>query len=193
MTGLPSAPLLLLAAAVLTVTPATAATLSESTSLATLVSDVVARATSTSEVLTLNLTNLIILIVIKAIVIVFGMFAFGGGFGSLFGGGFGRSADASPSDSWLDREDLLLMLTYLLSSDGSDNYECLNRVACEQPDRAAQYINAGKLLLGGAKMADKIITVSPEKYTNVLHGMQKAVYHGQSGGVCSLRYKCSRH
>ena len=82
--------LLMLPAMLMSLTPTEAASLSESTSLATLVSDVVARATSTSEVLTLNLTNLIILIVIKAIVIVFGMFAFGGGFGNLFGGSFGR-------------------------------------------------------------------------------------------------------
>ena len=66
-----------------------------------------------------------------------------------------RSADSGSSDAWLDREDMLLMLTYLLSSDGSDNYDCLDRVACEQPDRATQYITAGKLLLSGAKMADR--------------------------------------
>ena len=66
-----------------------------------------------------------------------------------------RSAEAGSSDAWLDREDMLLMLTYLLSSDGSNNYDCLNRVACEQPDRATQYITAGQLLLSGAKMADK--------------------------------------
>ncbi|XP_037073482.1 uncharacterized protein LOC119094529 [Pollicipes pollicipes] len=182
--------MLLLLLPLLSGTSAGAASLSESASIVNLVTDVVARATTASEVLTLNLTNLIILVVIKAIVIVFGMFAFGGGF-NLFGNTFGRSADSAESQPWLDRQDMLLMLTYLLSSDGA-GYGCLDRVACEQPDRAKQYITAGKMLFSGAKMVDGILPVD-SKYEEVLDGMQKAVYHGQSGGVCSLRYRCSEH
>jgi len=182
-------PLLLLALALPHLSEAASLT-SSSPSLAGLVSDVVARATTASEVLTLNLTNLIILVVIKAIVIVFGMFAFGGGLGNLFGGNpFGRSADAGP-EPWVDQQDLLLMLTYLLSDDGRD-YDCLNRVACEAPERAKQYISAGNLLMTGAKFADGIVSVD-HKYGEVLTGMQKAIYHGQSGGVCSLRYACDK-
>ena len=99
-----------------------------------------ARASTTSEVLTLNLTNLIILVVIKAIIFGFGFLGAGAGRSNGFQG--------------VDQSDLMMMMSYSLGST-SDDYECLYRVACEDPDKAHQYMTASKMLLKGAKLFKK--------------------------------------
>lgn len=114
-----------------------------------------ARSHSTSEVLTLNLTNLLILVVLKAIIFGIGLFYFGGV--SFKGGhdhhGWGRSLEEK-TGSMMTQSELLLMLTYVLGS-GSDNYDCMYRVACEDPVKAKDYLNASNMLLKGAKYAKK--------------------------------------
>jgi len=118
-----------------------------------------ARSHSTSEVLTLNLTNLLILVVLKAIIFGIGLFYFGGvsfkgGHGGDHGHGWGRSLEEKSAGSFMSQSELLLMLTYVLGST-SDNYECMYRVACEDPAKAKDYLNASNMLLKGAKYAKK--------------------------------------
>lgn len=102
-----------------------------------------ARISSTSEVLTLNLTNLIILIVVKAIIFGFG-----------FLGAAGRRSDSSPQQITFNQSDLMMMMTYALGSTTKD-YDCLYRTACEDPETAQQYMTASKMLLKGAKFFKK--------------------------------------
>jgi hypothetical protein len=118
-----------------------------------------ARSHSTSEVLTLNLTNLLILIVLKAIIFGIGLFYFGGvSFkgGNDHGHGWGRSLEGKEgkNGSIMTQSELLLMLTYVLGS-ATDNYDCMFRVACEDPAKAKDYLNASNMLLKGAKYAKK--------------------------------------
>merc|ERR1712050_692340 len=63
------------------------------TQLVTTALEFLARASSTSEVLTLNLTNLLILLVLKALIFGFGLFSVGG---------TARSADDSPTFTQTD-------------------------------------------------------------------------------------------
>ena len=97
---------------------------------------------TTSEVLTLNITNLIILIVVKAIIFGFGFL--GGGFGA------GRSSSL-PLESLFGQADLMMMMGYALAS-STDDYDCLYRTACDEPETASQYMTASKFLLKGAKL-----------------------------------------
>lgn len=117
-----------------------------------------ARSHSTSEVLTLNLTNLLILVVLKAIIFGIGLFYFGGvSFkgGHDHGHGWGRSLEGKENpSSIMTQSELLLMLTYVLGS-STDNYDCMYRVACEDPAKAKDYLNASNMLLKGAKYAKK--------------------------------------
>ena len=95
----------------------------------------IARASSTSEVLTLNLTNLLILLVLKAIIFGFGLFTVGGA---------GRSADSrSPAVTESDVTGGMCFLMY--TSGGEDKLECLKRTACEDPYLAADYSTAAKM------------------------------------------------
>ena len=119
------------------------------------VAQAIARSHSTSEVLTLNLTNLLILIVLKAIIFGIGLFYFGGVTFKGSGGGHGWSSRSLEKKSGFVTEgELLLMLTYLLgSTDG--NYECMYRVACEDPSKAKEYLKVSKMILKGAKFMKK--------------------------------------
>jgi len=124
------------------------------------VAKALARSHSTSEVLTLNLTNLLILIVLKAVIFGIGLFYFGGvSFKGGHGGGHGngwssRSLDGKKSSSIMTEGELMLMLTYLLGA-SNDNYECMYRVACEDPSKAKEYLNVSKMIIKGAKFMKK--------------------------------------
>ncbi|GLH15853.1 Uncharacterized protein GBIM_20266 [Gryllus bimaculatus] len=119
-------------------------------------------------VLSLNLTNLLILLVLKALLFGAGMFSFGllnhkGGVHAT-----GRSADggdggAAPSYlPTLTESELLLALSFLAGDAAASKagagagagaaYTCLHRVACEKPADARQYAGAANILLKGARM-----------------------------------------
>lgn len=50
--------------------------------------------------------------------------------------------------------DLMLFLGYLVA-DESGRYDCLNRVACEQPDQAENYLRGAEMIWRTAKMMDE--------------------------------------
>lgn len=109
--------------------------------------DQMTQARTSSQVLTLNLTNLIILIIIKVIILGFG---FVGSFGS-----FGRrSSEESFPVPLIDKTDMMMALSYALGS-STDDFNCLNRMACEEPEAAHRYMTASKILLKTAKLFKK--------------------------------------
>merc|ERR1712014_480002 len=83
--------------------------------------EVVSRASTSSEVLSLNLTNLIILIALKVAIVVFGLVS---------GGGVtGRSGEAPTSVS---KADLTGGMCFLLYTGGDESkLNCVARAACE--------------------------------------------------------------
>ena len=92
-----------------------------------------ARASSTSEVLTLNLTNLLILLVLKALIFGFGLFSVGGA---------GRSLDG-PSVS---QSELTGGMCFLMYTSGDESkFECMQRTVCEDPYLASDYLTAAKM------------------------------------------------
>ena len=92
-----------------------------------------ARASSTSEVLTLNLTNLLILLVLKALIFGFGLFSVGGA---------GRSLDG-PSVS---QSELTGGMCFLMYTSGDESkFDCVQRTVCEDPYLASDYLTAAKM------------------------------------------------
>ena len=92
-----------------------------------------ARASSTSEVLTLNLTNLLILLVLKALIFGFGLFSVGGA---------GRSLDG-PSVS---QSELTGGMCFLMYTSGDEaKFDCMQRTVCEDPYLASDYLTAAKM------------------------------------------------
>jgi hypothetical protein len=98
------------------------------------------------------------LLVLKALLFGAGLFSFGflknGGTSS---SGYGRSSVENNliSDPWANplvtESELLLLFTYLMG-DANNDYDCLNRVACEEPKKAHEYITAAKMLIKGARI-----------------------------------------
>merc|ERR1711953_703219 len=132
--------------------------------------EVVSRASSSSEVLSLNLTNLVILLA----------------FGLCSGGATGRSSIGSlteGADMSLSQNDMTGGMCFLLLTGGDEEkLSCVQRAACESPISASNYLQAAKMWY---KM-HKIIKVIPfqEKYQNIMVSVNDAMEHSNAGGAC---------
>ncbi|KAL0266745.1 UNVERIFIED_CONTAM: hypothetical protein PYX00_009201 [Menopon gallinae] len=158
--------------------------------ISSLAQDLISRSTTSSQVLSLNLTNLVILFVLKAII--FGASNFGFGHGA-----HGRSThdlhhenatNEIPSRSLLSEQELLFMLSYL-QADSTKNYDCLHRIVCEDPSKAKEYLLAGKIFLKGTEFFGSFINGA--RYEKILSQLQDAVSYGLNGQDCSVKYQCN--
>ena len=75
-------------------------------------------------------------------------------FGFGFLGSIGRRSAPPSLTEFIDRADLMMAVSYALGS-ATDDYNCLYRTACEEPESAQEYMTASKMLLKGAKMFQK--------------------------------------
>jgi len=128
---------------------------------------------STSEVLTLNLTNLVILLVLKALIFGFGLFSVGG---------TGRSAEGvavTPADMTGG------MCFMMFMSGAEEKLSCIERTACEDPYLATDYLTASKMIYKGYKIVGMHIA---DKYATVMNAVNDALEHGKTGGDCSAKY-----
>jgi len=134
--------------------------------------EVVGRASSSSEVLSLNLTNLLILLGLKVAIVVFGLMS---GTAST-----GRSA----ADPAMDQVDLTGGMCFLLYTGGdSSKLDCVARSACESPVSAQKFLQASKLWY----KLHKVLQVVPfnSKYVHIMDKVSEAQEHGQQGNDCS--------
>ncbi|XP_026277669.1 uncharacterized protein LOC113206014 [Frankliniella occidentalis] len=167
--------------------------------LAEMARELLSRSATSSQVLSLNLTNLVILLVLKAII--FGAGHMGVGWAGKSSRG-GESAGPAPL---VTEQEALLLLGFLMGGQGGphgphgphsdridrDGYRCLNRVACQEPEAANSYARAGILLSNGAKLLNGMIPYDP-KYDHIVEGLVDAVEYGRRGERCDLRYSCAR-
>jgi len=138
----------------------------------------VARASSTSEVLTLNLTNLLILLVLKALIF---------GFGLVSVGGIGRSM-SEDTTSPVTQTDLTGGMYFLMYTSGDESkFEGLLRSACDDPWVAEDYLTAAKMWY---KLHNLLKSVVPfeDKYSKIMHGVKEAIEYGKTGEQCHLKY-----
>lgn len=132
-----------------------------------------ARASSTSEVLTLNVTNFIILLILKAIIFGFGLFSVGG---------TGRSMEDGVSVAQSDVTGGVCFLSFM--SGAEEKFDCVKRSACEDPKTGNEYLTAAKMWY---KMHSLIKAIPfHEKYYTVLEGLEEALSHSVEGGDCSV-------
>merc|ERR1712018_189732 len=130
------------------------------TELVTTALEFLARASSTSEVLTLNLTNLLILLVLKPLIFGFGLFSVGG---------TARSADDSPSFSETGLQGGMCFLMHMSGDESKLN--CIKKSACNEPAVAAQYATASKMMYKVFKLLNVDID---NKYIDVLTAVEEA-------------------
>merc|ERR1712128_15643 len=140
--------------------------------------EVVSRASSSSEVLSLNLTNLIILLALKVAIVAFGLFS---------GGATGRS-DSQNQIPETSSEELTGGMCFLLYTEGQEEkLSCMQRAACQKPEMADNYLSAAKLWY---KM-HKIINVIPFNVDmkSIMIHVNEAKDYGIEGNSCEAKYK----
>jgi len=138
--------------------------------------EVVSRASSSSEVLTLNLTNVLILLALKVAIIAFGLFS------------GAATARSSSDDTSLSQVDLTGGMCFLLYTSGEDEkLDCIARSACESPVSAGKFSQAAKLWY---KMHTIMSSMVPfqEKYVTILSTIDEAKEYGSSNLDCSAKY-----
>ncbi|XP_059062940.1 uncharacterized protein LOC131855656 [Achroia grisella] len=161
--------------------------------MAGLAKDFIARSTGSSQVgfdcvsqvLSLNLTNLVILIVLKALILAAGFFGAGAWKG---GHHYGRSLDDNINATYITEDEILLYLSYLTGQQNKD-YSCLYKLSCEKPDQAAMYSSGAELLLQGVKMIQGN-SIELGQYEDISKGIKEATEWGERGMSCSTRYHC---
>merc|ERR1712141_186456 len=141
------------------------------TELVTTALEFLARASSTSEVLTLNLTNLLILLVLKALIFGFGLFSVGG---------TARSADDSPTFTQTDLQGGMCFMMHMAGD--PSKLGCIQRQACAEPKVASQYATASKMMYKMFKLLNIDID---NKYIDVLSAVEEAKNEALKGGNCA--------
>ena len=96
-----------------------------------------ARASTTSEVLTLNLTNLLILLALKVAIVAFGLFSTGG---------TGRALDDNELGGWVSPAEITGGMCFMMYTAGAeDKMDCVQRTGCEAPEKMKDYLLGGDL------------------------------------------------
>lgn len=68
------------------------------------------------------------------------------------GSGHGKGRALDVQDEPLLSEQEILLLTSYLMGDAEKDYGCMYRIACQEPKKSKQYLNAAKLLVKGSKI-----------------------------------------
>ncbi|KAF6205308.1 hypothetical protein GE061_019478 [Apolygus lucorum] len=137
-----------------------------------------------SQVLSLNVTNLIILLVLKGLL--FGATYWGGG----GYGGYPYKARSLDTQEIISENEVMLITSYLMG-DVDKDYSCLYRVACQDPKKSKNYLQGAKILLKGSKIFSDYVGYD-EKYETLVRDLQDAIEFGTRYGTCEQKYTCHK-
>ncbi|XP_055597754.1 uncharacterized protein LOC129747521 [Uranotaenia lowii] len=143
--------------------------------------EMISRSAGNSQVLSLNLTNLLILFLLKALIFAAGLI----GAGSWGGYARGRSID---DGSLFYPGETSLMVGYL-AAEGSGQEGCLLQSACRSPHTANEYSRAAQALVKGAEIFDPEIPKNV-KYNRMLAQLERSISEGLQGAPCEMIYPC---
>ncbi|KAL2716804.1 hypothetical protein V1478_014480 [Vespula squamosa] len=141
--------------------------------LAEIAKEFMQRSTTTSQVLNLNLSNLLLLLVLKAVV-----------FGAGYIGNHGYKGRDLNEENIISEGEVALALGYLIGD------TCLYRAACEEPHIANEYLGAAEMLLNTIKLMPQTVSVE-HKYEKTISELRKAIEYGITSG-CPPEYNCKK-
>ncbi|ALC47044.1 CG12420 [Drosophila busckii] len=146
------------------------------------------RSAGNSQVLSLNLTNLLIIVLLK--VLIFSAGLLGAGHWSGYGYGYGRSAGRSDNQlGWgFNAGDDYLIMGFL-AAQGAGQDDCLYAAACACPNAAYEYAKAARALLGAIEIFDGVPLDKP-RYNDLIVLMERAAYDGFRGTSCNTTKTC---
>lgn len=143
------------------------------TMLVDIAKELVQRSASTSQVLNLNLSSLLLLLVLKAVV-----------FGAGYMGGKNNFNARGLEDDVVSEGEVALAVGFLIGD------TCLYRAACEVPQTAKEYLGAAEMILQAIKLMPQTSKLD-EKYEKKITEFQKAIEYG-SAGQCPSEYNCKK-
>ncbi|XP_076621137.1 uncharacterized protein LOC143341801 [Colletes latitarsis] len=135
--------------------------------------ELVQRSSSSSQVLNLNLSNLLLLLVLKAVV-----------FGAGYLGHHGHKGRELEEENIVTEGEIALALGYLMGD------TCLYRAACEEPHVAKEYMGAAEMVIETMKLLPRSPSVDG-KYEKTMTELRKAIEHGITDG-CPPEYTCKK-
>ncbi|XP_055540414.1 uncharacterized protein LOC129727048 [Wyeomyia smithii] len=142
--------------------------------------EMISRSAGNSQVLSLNLTNLLVLFLLKALIFSAGLIGAGNW------GHFARGR--SEEGLFFQPGEAGLMIGYL-AAEGSGQEGCMLQSACRAPRTASEYSRAAHALVQGVEIFDPEIS-KDEKYNRLLLQMDRAVMEGLQGAPCEMIYPC---
>ncbi|XP_025270555.1 uncharacterized protein LOC112639769 [Camponotus floridanus] len=141
--------------------------------LAEIAKELVQRSTTSSQVLNLNLSNLLLLLVLKAVV-----------FGAGYIGQHGYKGRELEDENIVSEGELALALGYLIGD------TCLYRAACEEPHIAKEYLGAAEMLLQTMKLMPQNLPAE-SNYEKMIMEFRKAIEYGNIE-QCPPEYSCKK-
>uniref|UniRef100_A0A1B0BMF8 Uncharacterized protein n=1 Tax=Glossina palpalis gambiensis TaxID=67801 RepID=A0A1B0BMF8_9MUSC len=142
------------------------------------------RSTGNSQVLNLNITNLIVILLLKVLIFTAGLL--GAGHWGGYGYNYGRSNDNGFSFA-LNENEAHLITGFLAAQSGFD--DCLYEAACSAPHVAYEYAKAAKALMEAIKKFEGI-SYNNLRYNDLIELLQQAAYNGHKGLNCTITDKC---
>ncbi|KAJ6635753.1 hypothetical protein Bhyg_14339 [Pseudolycoriella hygida] len=143
--------------------------------------EMISRSSGNSQILSLNLTNLLILVFLKALIFSAGLIG---------AGNWGQYARGRRSETsfGIQPDEPQLFLGYL-AAEGSGDDTCLHKAACSSPELATEYVKAAKAIIQTAEMLDGELT-NDLHYKDLIQRTERAILEGMSGAPCDIIYHC---
>ncbi|KAG6801095.1 hypothetical protein HZU73_03216 [Apis mellifera caucasica] len=135
--------------------------------------ELVQRSSTSSQVLNLNLSNLLLLLVLKAVV-----------FGAGYLGNHGYKGRELEEENVVSESEVTLALGYLMGD------TCLYRAACEEPHVAKEYLRAAEIIIETMKLLPHGLSIEGT-HEKTLAEIRKAIEHGVTDG-CPPEYTCKK-
>ncbi|XP_067624697.1 uncharacterized protein [Eurosta solidaginis] len=139
-----------------------------------------------TNVLSLNINNLIIIVLLKVLIFAAALLGAGHWTGYGHGYGYGRSSDGTTL-SVNEGEDYLI--TGFLAAQGIGHDDCLYASACASPKIAYEYAKAAKALKQGIEQYEGS-SFNNTRYEELIGILEKAAYDGYNGVACNRSDKC---
>ncbi|XP_037828011.1 uncharacterized protein LOC119615986 [Lucilia sericata] len=144
--------------------------------------ELINRSAGNSQVLSLNLTNLFIILLLK--VLIFSAGLLGAGHWSNYG--YARSSD-SGFTFFLNDDEAYLITGFLAAQSGID--DCLYAAACAAPNVAYEYAKAAKALVDSISKYNGF-EFTNTRYIELIVLVEEAAYNGYRGIPCNTTTTC---
>ncbi|KAG4079246.1 hypothetical protein HA402_006969 [Bradysia odoriphaga] len=143
--------------------------------------EMISRSAGNSQILSLNLTNLLILVFLKALIFSAGLIG---------AGNWSQYARARRDDvSFTIKPDEPQLFLGFLAAEGSGDDTCLHHAACSSTQLATEYVKAAKAIIKTAEMLDAEL-VNNLRYRELIQKTERAIADGMAGAPCDIIYHC---